>query len=34
VVSHKGPSDVSGVLALFERRYRELRGEEYPDSVE
>ena len=36
VVSHnvEGPSDVTGVLGLFDRRYRELRGEEYPDSVE
>jgi Family of unknown function (DUF5519) len=36
VVSHnvEGPSDVTGVLELFDRRYRELRGEEYPDSVE
>jgi FAD binding domain in molybdopterin dehydrogenase/Family of unknown function (DUF5519) len=36
VVSHsvEGPSDVTGVLELFDRRYREVRGEEYPDSVE
>ena len=36
VVSHnvEGPSDVTGVLELFDRRYRELRGEQYPDSVE
>ena len=35
VVSHQveGPSDVTGVLELFDRRYREVRGEEYPDSV-
>ena len=36
VVSHnvEGPSDVTAVLELFDRRYREVRGEEYPDSVE
>jgi Family of unknown function (DUF5519) len=36
VVSHnvEGPSDVTGVLELFDRRYREVRGEEYPDSVD
>jgi hypothetical protein len=36
VVSHnvEGPSDVTGVLEIFDRRYRELRGEQYPDSVE
>jgi Family of unknown function (DUF5519) len=36
VVSHdvEGPSDVTTVLKLFDRRYREMRGEEYPDSVE
>jgi hypothetical protein len=35
VVSHQveGPSDVTAVLELFDRRYREVRGEEYPDSV-
>jgi hypothetical protein len=35
-VSHRvgGPSDVTAVLDLFERRYREARGEEYPDSTE
>ena len=36
VVSHnvEGPSDVTAVLELFDRRYREVRGEDYPDSVE
>ena len=36
VVSHnvEGPSDVTSVLELFDRRYREVRGEDYPDSVE
>jgi hypothetical protein len=36
VVSHnvEGPSDVTAVLELFDRRYREVRGEEYPDSVQ
>jgi hypothetical protein len=36
VVRHdiEGPSDVTGVLELFDRRYREARGEEYPDSTE
>jgi hypothetical protein len=31
-VSHElhGPSDVTAVLALFDRRYRELRGEDEP----
>ena len=35
-VSHdvEGPSDVTAVLELFDRRYREARGEEYPDSTE
>ena len=35
-VSHdvEGPSDVTGALELFDRRYREARGEEYPDSTE
>ena len=35
VVSHnvEGPSDVTAVLELFDRRYREERGEEYPDGV-
>ena len=35
-VSHnvEGPSDVSSVLDLFDRRYREVRGEDYPDSLE
>ena len=35
-VSHEveGPSDVTEVLELFDRRYREARGEEYPDSTE
>jgi hypothetical protein len=30
----EGPSDVTAVLELFDRRYREVRGEDYPDSVE
>ena len=32
VVSHgvHGPSDVTAVLELFDRRYRELRGEDEP----
>jgi hypothetical protein len=30
----EGPSDVTAVLDLFDRRYREVRGEEYPDSVD
>ncbi len=30
----EGPSDVTAVLELFDRRYREARGEEYPDSTE
>jgi hypothetical protein len=29
-----GPSDVTAVLDLFDRRYREVRGEDYPDSVQ
>jgi len=35
VVSHdvEGPADVTAVLELFDRRYRELRGEEYPDGL-
>jgi hypothetical protein len=35
VVSHtvEGPSDVTTVLELFDRRYREVRGEEYPDGL-
>jgi hypothetical protein len=35
-VSHDvaGPSDVTAVLALFDRRYRELRGEDPPYSSE
>jgi luciferase-like monooxygenase len=34
VVSHdvQGPSDVTAVLELFDRRYRELRGEDDPYS--
>jgi hypothetical protein len=34
VVSHEveGPSDVSEVLELFDRRYRDLRGEDEPYS--
>jgi Family of unknown function (DUF5519) len=34
VVSHEveGPSDVTEVLELFDRRYRELRGDEEPYS--
>ena len=36
LVSHgvEGPSDVTAALELFDRRYREVRGEEYPDSSE
>jgi hypothetical protein len=36
VVSHDvhGPSDVTAVLELFDRRYRELRGEDEPYSSE
>jgi hypothetical protein len=36
LVSHnvEGPSDVTAVLELFDRRYREVRGEDYPDSVQ
>jgi Family of unknown function (DUF5519) len=36
VVSHdvRGPSDVTAVLELFDRRYRDLRGEEDPYSSE
>jgi len=30
----EGPSDVTAVLELFDRRYREVRGEDYPDSVQ
>jgi hypothetical protein len=35
-VSHgvHGPSDVSAVLELFDRRYRELRGEDDPYSTQ
>ncbi len=35
-VSHavEGPSDVTAVLELFDRRDREARGEEYPDSTQ
>jgi Luciferase len=35
-VSHDvaGPSDVTAVLALFDRRYRDLRGEDDPYSSE
>jgi luciferase-like monooxygenase len=35
-VSHRvhGPSDVTAVLELFDRRYRELRGEDEPYSSE
>jgi hypothetical protein len=35
-VSHPlhGPSDVTAVLELFDRRYRELRGEDEPYSSE
>jgi hypothetical protein len=35
-VSHdlRGPSDVTAVLELFDRRYRELRGEDPPYSSE
>ena len=34
VVSHelRGPSDVTEVLALFDRRYRDVRGEDDPYS--
>ena len=34
IVSHgvEGPSDVTAVLELFDRRYRELRGEDEPYS--
>ena len=33
-VSHgvHGPADVTAVLELFDRRYRDLRGEDYPYS--
>jgi hypothetical protein len=33
-VSHgiRGPSDVTEVLELFDRRYRDVRGEDYPYS--
>jgi hypothetical protein len=33
-VSHgiHGPSDVTAVLALFDRRYREIRGDDPPYS--
>ena len=36
VVSHNlaGPSDVTAVLELFDRRYRDLRGEDDPYSSE
>jgi hypothetical protein len=36
VVSHTiaGPSDVTAVLELFDRRYRDLRGEDDPYSSE
>ncbi len=35
-VSHdlRGPSDISAVLALFDRRYRDARGEGDPSSSE
>jgi hypothetical protein len=35
-VSHDihGPSDITAVLALFDRRYREVRGEDDPYSSE
>jgi Family of unknown function (DUF5519) len=35
-VSHnvEGPSDITAVLELFDRRYREVRGEDYPDSLQ
>jgi hypothetical protein len=35
-VSHdvRGPSDITEVLALFDRRYREVRGEDPPYSSE
>jgi hypothetical protein len=34
VITHDvgGPSDVAAVLALFDRRYRDLRGEDDPYS--
>ncbi len=34
IVSHdvRGPSDVTAVLELFDRRYRDLRGEDEPYS--
>ena len=34
VVSHdvRGPSDVTAVLELFDRRYRDVRGDEDPYS--
>jgi hypothetical protein len=28
----EGPSDVTAALELFDRRYREVRGEEYPSA--
>jgi len=36
VVSHsiRGPSDVTAVLELFDRRYRDLRGEDDPYSTQ
>jgi hypothetical protein len=36
LVSHdlRGPSDVSAALELFDRRYRDLRGEDEPYSSE
>jgi hypothetical protein len=30
----EGPSDVMAVFELFHRRYGEVRGEDYPDSVQ
>jgi len=35
-VSHsvRGPSDITAVLELFDRRYRDLRGDEEPRSSE
>jgi len=35
-VTHRieGPSDVTAVLALFDRRYRDLRGEDEPYASE
>jgi hypothetical protein len=35
-VSHdvRGPADITAVLALFDRRYRDLRGEDDPYSSE